>query len=42
MVDLKVDPDLIGGLVVRVGSKLVDDSLRTKLMRLQRAMKGVG
>ena len=42
MVDLKVDPDLIGGLVVRVGSKLVDDSLRTKLMRLQLAMKGVG
>jgi F-type H+-transporting ATPase subunit delta len=42
MVDLKVDPELIGGLVVRVGSKLIDDSLRTKLMRLQLAMKGVG
>jgi F-type H+-transporting ATPase subunit delta len=42
MVDLKVDPGLIGGLVVRVGSKLVDDSLRTKLTRLQLAMKGVG
>ena len=42
MVDLEVDPGLIGGLVVRVGSKLVDDSLRTKLARLQLAMKGVG
>jgi F-type H+-transporting ATPase subunit delta len=42
VVDLKVDPGLIGGLVVRVGSKLVDDSLRTKLLRLQLAMKGVG
>jgi F-type H+-transporting ATPase subunit delta len=42
VVDLRVDPGLIGGLVVRVGSKLVDDSLRTKLMRLQLAMKGVG
>ncbi len=42
VVDLAVDPGLIGGLVVRVGSKLVDDSLRSKLMRLQLAMKGVG
>jgi F-type H+-transporting ATPase subunit delta len=42
VVELKVDPALIGGLVVRVGSKLIDDSLRTKLARLQLAMKGVG
>lgn len=42
VVDLKVDASLIGGLVVRVGSKLVDDSLKTKLVRLQLAMKGVG
>lgn len=41
VVELKVDPALIGGLVVRVGSKLIDDSLRTKLARLQLAMKGV-
>ncbi len=41
VVELAVDPSLIGGLVVRVGSKLVDDSLRTKLARLQLAMKGV-
>lgn len=42
VVELTVDPSLIGGLVVRVGSKLIDDSLRTKLARLQLAMKGVG
>ena len=41
-VDLKVDPDLIGGLVVKVGSRMVDSSLRSKLQRLQLAMKGVG
>jgi F-type H+-transporting ATPase subunit delta len=39
-VDLKVDPGLIGGLIVKVGSRMVDSSLRTKLHRLQSAMKG--
>ncbi|GFZ95510.1 ATP synthase subunit delta [Elstera cyanobacteriorum] len=42
MVDVKVDPSLIGGLVVKIGSKLIDHSLKTKLTRLQLAMKGVG
>ena len=41
-VDVNVDPALIGGLVVKVGSRMVDSSLRTKLQRLQLAMKGVG
>lgn len=41
-VDAQVDPSLIGGLVVKVGSRLIDSSLRTKLHRLQLAMKGVG
>lgn len=41
-VDVTVDPALIGGLVVRVGSRMVDSSLRTKLQKLQLAMKGVG
>ena len=41
-VDLKVDNGLIGGLVVRVGSRLIDHSIKTKLARLQLAMKGVG
>jgi F-type H+-transporting ATPase subunit delta len=39
-VDLKVDPRLIGGLVVKLGSRLVDSSLKSKLQRLQLAMKG--
>ncbi|MDJ0947423.1 MAG: F0F1 ATP synthase subunit delta [Alphaproteobacteria bacterium] len=41
-VDLKVDPSLIGGLVVRVGSRMIDSSLKTKLQRLQLSMKGIG
>jgi F-type H+-transporting ATPase subunit delta len=41
-VDVKVDPSLIGGLVVKVGSRMIDSSLRTKLQRLQLAMKGIG
>lgn len=41
-VNLVVDPSLIGGLIVRVGSRMIDSSLRTKLQRLQFAMKGVG
>jgi len=40
--NLKVDPALVGGLVVKVGSRMVDSSLRSKLQRLQLAMKGVG
>ncbi len=40
-VDPTVDPSLLGGLVVRVGSRMVDSSLRTKLQRLELAMKGV-
>ena len=37
-----VDPSLIGGLVVKVGSRMVDSSLRTQLQRLGLAMKGAG
>jgi len=36
----RVDPTLLGGLVVRVGSRMVDSSLKTKLQRLQLALKG--
>lgn len=39
-VNLVVDPGLIGGLIVRVGSRMVDSSIRTKLHRLRLAMKG--
>lgn len=36
----KVDADLLGGLVVRVGARLYDTSLKSRLQRLQYAMKG--
>ncbi len=35
-----VDPELLGGLVVRVGSRMIDASLRTKLRHLELAMRG--
>ena len=38
--DLRVDPEILGGLVVRVGSRMIDSSLRTKLNTLALAMKG--
>ena len=41
-IDARVDPSLLGGLVVKVGSKMIDSSLRTKLQRLELAMKGIG
>ena len=37
-----VDESLIGGLVVKVGSKMIDTSIRSKLEALQHAMKEVG
>jgi F-type H+-transporting ATPase subunit delta len=40
--DLTVDPAIIGGLVVKVGSRMVDSSLRTKLNSIKHAMKEVG
>ena len=36
----KVDKNILGGLVVRVGSRMFDNSLRTKLQSLGLAMKG--
>jgi F-type H+-transporting ATPase subunit delta len=38
----KVDPSLIGGLIVKVGSRMVDSSIKSKLQRLTLVMKGVG
>jgi F-type H+-transporting ATPase subunit delta len=40
--DTKVDPSLLGGLVVKVGSRMFDSSLRTKLMNLKVVLKGAG
>jgi F-type H+-transporting ATPase subunit delta len=41
-VDVKIDPSIIGGLVVKLGSRMVDTSLRTKLNALKLAMKEAG
>ncbi|MCB2100473.1 MAG: F0F1 ATP synthase subunit delta [Rhodobacterales bacterium] len=41
-VDARVDADLLGGLIVKVGSRMVDSSLRSKLQRLSLSMKGIG
>jgi F-type H+-transporting ATPase subunit delta len=37
--DIKIDPAIIGGLIVKVGSRMVDSSLRTKLNAIKFAMK---
>jgi F-type H+-transporting ATPase subunit delta len=38
--DLAVDPAILSGLVVKVGSRMIDSSIRTKLGALRQAMKG--
>jgi F-type H+-transporting ATPase subunit delta len=40
--NVNVDPSIIGGLVVKVGSRMVDSSLRTKLNSIKHAMKEAG
>ena len=40
MIASHVDPKLLGGLTLRVGSRMIDSSLRTKLNNLRAAMKG--
>ena len=40
MVELNVDPAILGGLVVRIGSQMIDSSIRTRLNSLAHAMKG--
>jgi F-type H+-transporting ATPase subunit delta len=39
--DIHVDPGLIGGMIVKVGSRMVDGSIKSKLQRLQLAMKNI-
>jgi F-type H+-transporting ATPase subunit delta len=39
-VDAKVDPAILGGLVVKIGSQMIDSSIRTRLNTLAQAMKG--
>jgi len=38
--ETKIDPTLLGGLVVKVGSRMIDTSLRTKLDGIRAAMRG--
>jgi F-type H+-transporting ATPase subunit delta len=40
-INTKVDPSLLGGLVVKMGSRMIDSSLRTKLDNLKTRMKEV-
>jgi F-type H+-transporting ATPase subunit delta len=39
-IDARVDPQILGGIVVRLGSQMIDASIRTKLNTLATAMKG--
>ena len=38
----RIDPSILGGLIVKVGSRMIDSSLRTQLQKLKFAMKGAG
>lgn len=42
VLNVKVDPSIIGGLIVKLGSRMVDSSLRTKLNSIKHAMKEAG
>ncbi|MFP5319743.1 MAG: F0F1 ATP synthase subunit delta [Acidimicrobiia bacterium] len=39
-IDARTDPQILGGLIVKMGSQMIDSSLKTKLNRLAQAMKG--
>jgi F-type H+-transporting ATPase subunit delta len=39
-IETHVDPSLLGGLIVKVGSRMIDSSLRTKLAGMRAAMRG--
>ena len=41
-IDVRVDPSLLGGMIVKIGSRMVDGSLKGQLQRLQLSMKGLG
>ena len=38
--DAQVDPNILGGIVIKLGSEMIDASIRTKLNRLAQAMRG--
>ncbi|NNU15929.1 F0F1 ATP synthase subunit delta [Parvularcula sp. ZS-1/3] len=37
--DARTDPDLLGGLIVKIGSRMIDSSLKTKLARMRARLK---
>lgn len=39
-VNASVDPSLLGGMIVKVGSRMVDSSLKSKLQKLELSLKG--
>ena len=39
-IDARTDPSILGGIVIKLGSEMIDASIRTKLNRLAQAMKG--
>ena len=41
-IDVKIDPSLLGGMIVKIGSRMVDGSLKGQLQRLQLSMTGIG
>jgi F-type H+-transporting ATPase subunit delta len=41
VVDMRVDPGLLGGMIVKIGSRMVDASLNSRLQRLRLAMKNI-
>lgn len=41
-INATVDPSILGGLIVKIGSRMIDTSIRTKLNSLKNAMKEVG
>lgn len=38
----RVDPSILGGLIVKVGSRMIDSSLKTKLQNMKTALNGAG
>ena len=40
-IQVSVDKDLIGGMIVKLGSKMIDTTIKSKLMKLQNSMKEV-
>ena len=42
VVDIRVDPGLLGGMIVKIGSRMVDASLNSRLQRLRLAMRATG